>query len=144
MKRIILLQLVLAVIGLVAFGLRRRLAINAKHNREATYEERLRSLTEALKPGMTRKQVEDYFHVTNGEYSETCCVVFEKSDNRQSFDELVKVGQEDHPWYCGENNVYIAFQFNDYEKQSPYWKIKDNDLDTLKAITIYRQLENCL
>jgi hypothetical protein len=136
MKRIILLLLVLAVIGLVAFGLRRRLAINAKHNREATYEERLRSLTEALKPGMTRKQVEDYFHVTNGEYSET--------DNRQSFDELVKVGQEDHPWYCGENNVYIAFQFNDYEKQSPYWKIKDNDLDTLKAITIYRQLENCL
>jgi hypothetical protein len=144
MKRVILLVLVLAVIGLVAFGVRRRLAINAKKNREAAYETKLRSFTQVLEPGMTRKQVRDYFHANNVEYSEDCCVVFDKSVIRHSYDDLVKIGQEDHPWYCGENNIYIAFQFADHEKQLPYSQTKDNDLDTLTAITIYNQLENCL
>jgi hypothetical protein len=52
--------------------------------------------------------------------------------------------QEDHPWYWGENNVCIAFEFNDYDKQLPFWPTKDNDLDTREAITLYFQLENCL
>lgn len=144
MKRIILVLLALVAIGVVAFGVHRRLEMNAKKNRQGTYKTKLRSFTEALTPGMTRKQVEDYFHANKVAYSEECCVVFDNSDHRHSFDELVKVGQEDHPWYCGENNVYIAFQFADFKKQVPDWQIKDNDLDTLTAITIYNQLENCL
>ncbi len=139
-----LLLLVLVAIGLVAFGVRRQLAINAKKNRQAFYEAKLRSFTQALQPGMTRKQVQDYFHANNVEYSEECCGVFDNSVHRHSFDELVKVGQEDHPWYCGENDIYIAFQFADHEKLMPDWQIKDNDLDTLTAIKIYNQLQNCV
>jgi len=112
--------LVLVVIGLVAFGIRLRLEVNAKKNREATYGTKFRSFIQALEPGMTRNQVQDYFHAHDLEYSEECCVVFERSVNRQSLDDSVKVGHADHPWYRDERNVYIAFQFNDYEKQVPY------------------------
>lgn len=142
MKRTILPLLIFVVIGLVAFGVHRRSAINAKQIREATYEAKLRSFTQVLEPGMTRKQVQDYLHTNNVTYSEGCCVVFDKSVHRQSFDDWVKVGKEHH-WYCHENWVYIAFQFNDYGTRSPEWLIKDNDLDTLKSITIYEEVGGC-
>ncbi len=144
MKRVIVLLLVLVAIGLVAFGVRRELAINAKKNRRAAYEAKLRSFAQVLQPGMTRKQVQDYFHANDITYSEGCCVAYDNSVKRQSFDDLVKVGEEDHPWYCSEHWVYVAFQFTDYGTRTPEWHIKDNDLDTLKSITIYEQLGGCL
>jgi hypothetical protein len=144
MKRIILALLALMAIGIVAFGVHRRSEMNAKKNREAAYETKLRSFTEVLKPGMTRKQIEDYFHANNVSYSEECCVAFDRSVIRNSYDDLVKIGQEDVPWYCSENDVYIAFQFADYKTGVPFWQAKDNELDTLKAITVYQQLGGCL
>jgi len=72
-----------------------------------------------------------------------CCVNPRESPNRSSLDDLVKIGQEEIPFVCTENNVYVAFQFADHEHRHDY-EIRDSDLDTLRAVTIYRQLEGCL
>ena len=144
MKRFVLLLLVLVAIGLAALGVHRRSVMNAKKNRQATYEAKLRSFTQVLQPGMTRKQVEDYLHGKNVDVFKECCVEVAPSVIRHSYDDLVKIGQEDVPWYCSEHHVYIAFQFTDYAKPQNAWQTQDNDLDTLKAISIYGQLSGCL
>ena len=144
MKRIVLLVLILGAAGLLAWGIHRRFAREAQAKREAAYQARLLSLTRVLKSGMTRKQVEDYLREKNITYMQECCVVAQESGNRHTLDDLAKIGQEDHPWFCSENNVYLAFRFSDYGKPDSNWQIKDNELDALKSITIYHQLEGCL
>jgi hypothetical protein len=144
MKRILLLILILVILGFGAWGVRRQFEKQAEARRGAGYESAMRSVTQALKPGMTRKEVEGYLNARKMTYMQECCVLRADSDGRQSLDDLAKIGQESHPWFCSEHDVYLAFQFSDYAKQETTSATQDNDLDTLKAITIYHQLEGCL
>jgi hypothetical protein len=110
---------------------------SAKQKREAGYQEALQSYSEALKLGATRKSVEDYFQTNGTKYQKMCCVV-----ERSAYAELIKIGEEKHPWYCSEHNVYIAFQFVDEPHKG--LQFSDKDSDKLKSITIYHWLEGCL
>jgi len=143
MKRILALILMLAVIGLLFLGINHRLKIRAKKKREAAYQAALRSYIQVLKPGMTRKEVEDYFQGKSVKFRQMCCVDALELSKRKSWDDLIKIGEEATPWFCSENNVYLAFQFiDDSEQQTGGWKA--DDLDTLKSITVYHWLEGCL
>jgi hypothetical protein len=140
MKRILLLTLVLLTLGLGVLAVRSRLLKRqAQTRREVAYQSNLRSYTQVLKPGMTRKEVEDYFRAEDIEFRQMCCVADELSA-RHSWDDLIKIGEEDVPMFCRGNNVYVAFRFNDYDNSER----QDNDLDTLKSVTIYHELEGCL
>jgi len=140
MKRILLLTLVLLTLGLGVLAVRSRLLKKqAQTRREVAYQSNLRSYTQVLKPGMTRKEVEDYFRAEDIEFRQMCCVADELS-TRHSWDDLIKIGEEDVPMFCRGNNVYVAFRFNDYDNSER----QDNDLDTLKSVTIYHELEGCL
>ncbi len=108
----------------------------AQRKREEAYQSALNSYSEALKPGMTRKEVEDYLHARDIRFQQMCCV-----DERSAFADLVRIGQEGHPWYCSEQNIYIAFQFAAVEPHS--W-LKAYDSDSLKKVSIFRWLEGCL
>ena len=110
---------------------------SAKQKREAAYQAALQSYSVILKPGMTRKSVEDYLHEKAITYQTMCCV-----DERSAYADLVKIGKEKHPWYCSEHNVYIAFQFIDDPHEG--LRISGRDSDKLKSITIYHWLEGCL
>ena len=92
---------------------------------------------------MTRKEVEGYLHAKNMAYMQECCVLRRDSDSRHSLDDLAKIGEEPAPWFCSRHSVYLAFQFSDYKAQAGTG-FQDNDLDVLKAITIYHQMEGCL
>lgn len=105
--------------------------------READYRTALQSYSDDLKPGATRKSVEDYLQAKGIKYEKMCCI-----DERSAFAELVRIGKEKHPWYCSDRNVYIAFQFVDEPHVG--WRPSDRDLDKLKSITIYHWLEGCL
>ena len=142
-KRLWPLALVLPALLIAVTIVRHRLARREQKKRQAVYELTLRSYQEALKPGMTRKEVEDYLRAKNANIRQMCCVNPRESPNRSSLDDLVKIGQEEIPFVCTENNVYVAFQFADHEHRHDY-EIRDSDLDTLRAVTIYRQLEGCL
>jgi hypothetical protein len=137
-----LLILILVVATLTFFGVRYEMKIQAHKKREAAYQASLSSYTQVFRPGMTRKEVEDYLHKKNVEFRQMCCVDAMELSKHHSWDDLIKIGREDAPWFCGEHNVYLAFQFIDQGKHGPWWDA--NDLDTLKVISVYHWLEGCL
>ena len=117
----------------VGCALRKR----AQEKREITYQLALRSYSEVLKPGMTRREVEDYLRAKNIEFSQMGWV----EDERTAYADLTKIGKEHAPWYCEHHNVYVAFQFAAVEAHKP---AEARDSDALKKITIFHWLEGCM
>jgi hypothetical protein len=111
-------------------------AQSAKEKREAAYQAKLQSYSDVLKPGTTRENVEDYLRAKGVAFGQLCCI-----DERSASADLVKIGKEKRPWYCEENNAYVAFQFAAVEPHKG-WEAYDSD--TLKSITIYHKFEGCL
>jgi hypothetical protein len=146
MRRWRFLIAILTVVALAALGVRHVLQKREQQKweqqkREVAYQSALLAYSETLKPGMTRKEVEDYLRAKNVGFRLMCCVDFRNS-SKGVYDELTKIGQEDAPWACSEKNIYVAFQFTRPERNAAGWDA--NDSDTLKAITIFRWLEGCL
>jgi len=137
--------MVFALVALFVVGIGARFALKerAVQKREAGYESALGEYQRALKPGMTREEVEDYLAARNSSVLHICCVE-PREIGRHSWDDLIKIGHEDPPWFCGENNVYVALQFADHIHPQSGFEINDDDLDTLKAITLLYQPEDCL
>jgi hypothetical protein len=144
MKRVLLLILVLAAVSLFVFVIRHELSKRAQRRREAVYQSVLRGYTQALKPGMNRKEVEDYLRAKNAKFRQTCCVDTTENSRRHSWDDLTKIGEEDAPWFCSQHNVYVAFQFIDHVQVETGYAMKDDDLDSLRSVTLYHWLEECL
>jgi hypothetical protein len=111
-------------------------AQSAKEKREAAYQAKLQSYTDVLKPGMTRKNVEDYLRGKGVAFGQLCCI-----DEKSAFADLVYIGKEKHPWYCEKHSVFIAFQFAAVEPHKG-WEAYDSD--TLKSITVFHKFEGCL
>jgi hypothetical protein len=109
-----------------------------KQKREAAYQYALQSYSETLKPGMTRREVENYFRAKGVAFSQICCI-----DERSALADLTIIGKEKHPWYCSAHIVYIAFQFAAVELQENSLP-SSKDSDTLKKITVFHSLEGCL
>jgi hypothetical protein len=86
--------------ALLAFGVRYVLEAQAervKKTREFAYEAVLRSYSEALKLGATRKEVEDYLRAKDVEFRRMCCVDSKQRFSTNVYDDLTKVGQENAP-----------------------------------------------
>ena len=134
MKRWRLPAAIAVIVALSVVGIRHALEQRSqqKHEqqkREPIYQSKLLSYSAVLKPGMSRKEVEDYLRTKNITFRQMCCVDF-KDTSPRGYDDLAKIGQEPAPWACSEKNVYVAFQFD--------------SSDTLKSVTLYRWLEGCL
>lgn len=137
MRRWIQVLLALTLLAVTAFGLHLLRTKREQDKREAAYQSALRSFSQAFKPGMSRKEVEDYLNAHNVRFSRMCCV----AQHTGTFDDLTKIGEEDAPWYCSAKNIYVAFQFTAAERHG----LPQTDaLDTLREITIFRWLEGCL
>ena len=115
--------------------------------RDAAYQSALQAYSQNLQPGLTRREVENYLRVRDISFGQMCCV-----DERSAFADLVKVGQEDAPWYCSEYYVYVAFEFVAAESH-PRWgtflwdsraRANLDDSDVLKKVRIFRKLGGCL
>ncbi|MFZ0739524.1 MAG: hypothetical protein WBL70_05160 [Candidatus Acidiferrales bacterium] len=109
---------------------------SAQKKREAAYQAKLQSYSDVLKPGMTRKDVEDYLRGKVVAFGQLCCI-----DEKTASADLVYIGKEKHPWYCEKHNVFIAFQFAAVEPHKG-WEAYDSD--TLKRITVFHKWEGCL
>jgi len=129
-KLLAMLILGLVVVVGIVIGWRHRLEERAREKREAEYELSRRKYAEALRPGITRKEVEVYLHKNN--------VVILNSWP----DDLVKVGQEDPPWFCSEADVFVAFRFDNRGEQSSRWAQSDSDI--LTAVSVTRRADGCL
>lgn len=139
------LKMIFLILALFIVGTGTRFAMKkrAAQRREAAYQLALSKYQRVLRPGVTRKEVEDYLGMNNNKVIHMCCVD-SRQTGRHTWDDLVKIGQEDPPWYCGETNVYLGFQFADHVQIKTGHDMNDNDLDMLKAITLIHQPETCL
>ncbi len=113
--------------------------------REARYQIVLAKYAGDLKPGMNRGQVERYLQTNRAQFRQMCCVANFRgkyvSLNGAGWDDLVKIAEESAPFFCSENNVYIAFEFNPKSQG----ELSDtNSSDTLKSVSIFHELEGCL
>ncbi len=91
-------MLVLIVVALVALGVRhvleKKAERRAEQKREIAYQSAVLSYSERFRPGMTRKEVEDYLRAKNIGLQQMCCV----GDSPKSvWDDLTKIGQESAP-----------------------------------------------
>jgi hypothetical protein len=132
---------VVAVVTLSIILVRQRSEKRAQAEREAGYRSAVHAYSEVLKPGMTRKDVEEYRGARNLRFRHMCCVEM-KNFPKGVYDDLTKVGQEDAPWMCSEKNVYVAFQFTGQPRNAT--EPEADASDRLRAITIYRWHEGCL
>ena len=132
------------VVLVVAFGVRHVFQERVRRRREVEYQKALQSYSGVLKTGMTRRQVEEYLSAKNLLFRQLCCVSvkeFSRGMYDNANDDLVKIGQEDVPWVCSENNVYIALEFLSSQKDS---LPRAEPSDKLKDVTIYHKLNGCL
>jgi hypothetical protein len=111
----------------------------------ARYQMVLAGYAIQVKPGMTREEVERYLQTTGKQFKQMCCVANFKggyvSFERAGWDDLVRIGAENVPWFCSENNVYIAFEFNPKSQA----ELPDtNGSDILKRVSVFHELEGCL
>ena len=102
----------------------------AQVKRESTYQAALRTYSQIIKPGMKRKEIEEYLRSNKIEFS------------KLSLDDITKIGEDVPSWFCGSSGVYVRFHFTgvkSLESQS-----KANDEDTLDEINIFHRAERCL
>jgi hypothetical protein len=107
------LWIVLLILGatLLALALRHAHIVNVqkleeRRRRDAHNQAELLKYAQAFNPGLTRKEVKDYLQAQGVNF-------FERTgyENGFGFAVLVKVGEEDVPWFCSEWPDYVAFEF---------------------------------
>jgi hypothetical protein len=100
----------------------------------------LLSYSQVLKPGMTRKDVEDYFRANNIQFGQMCCV---ESELKHSYDDVIKIGTQHIPVPCGDTSYFVAFIFSDQTQHPPVGFQHAEDLDTLRLITSFHWVDDC-
>jgi hypothetical protein len=110
----------------------------AKSEREVGYQAGLLAYSNDLKPGLTRREVEDYLRARNASFKNECCLGHENY-----YADLVHIGEERAPWYCSEEHVYVAFEFSAVEKHD-LASFFAKDSDVLKRVEIFQPDTGCL
>ncbi len=129
-------MLIALVVAVSALAVRSSIRATASRKREIGYQVELRTYSEALHSGITRKELEDYLRSNNSNFT----WVFTAYGGRRvsQYADLVKIGEEAAPWFCSEAHVYVAFEFSGMEK------FKQNDSDVLERIELFRPATGCL
>ncbi len=133
---------VLAVAGLCLLaGCAARTPEQQMRHDDVKYGSELSSYQRDLKPGVSRKEVENYFRDRNIPFSRMCCVTTHHAYG--SLDDIVFLRIENHPWPCGTEYVDIGFVFDEQQNQ-PYTRQSMADpTDTLVGIHVLRTVD-CL
>lgn len=138
----VLFALILLVVAAAsALGVRHTIDKVKQQHREMAYQSVLRSYADVMKPGMSRKEVEDYLTVKNIGFRQMYCVD-RTQFSKGVYDDLTRIGEEEAPWFCSYNNVYVAFQFTGPKR--PDLSPTAAPADTLREVSLYRWLEGCL
>jgi hypothetical protein len=96
--------------------------------------------SQVLRPGLPRNEVEGYLRAQGASFTQRCCF-----EERSAFAVLVKVGEEDIPWFCGEWPDYVVFEFAATEPHELHELLfKPINSDVLKKLHLVSQGEGCL
>lgn len=136
MRRWLQIVLALALTAAVAIAIGRFQRKRVQEMRWIAYEANLHSYATALPLGIPREQLENYLQSKGVDFDRVCC-----TDQTDAYADITKIGQEEAPWYCSRLNIYIAFQFVGSESATA---VSHARVDTLKSVSIFKRLEDCL
>jgi hypothetical protein len=120
-----------AIAGWTAYRSRREAANRVR------VEVRLQEFMQRVPIGANRKQVKNLLQAQGVPFFERCCF-----ESNGPFSILVRVGQENAPWYCSEWPDYVAFEFSALE--APRSPLRILESDVLKLIHLTSNGEGCL
>ena len=126
-----------AACALVVLGFVSGCARFGKKQREAAYQAALTSYSRALTTGMLRKDVEAYLKARGTPFLQMCCM----GASHNALDDLIKIGEEESPWYCSEHNVYVGLEF---VSRGGHQFPEAHDADALQTVRIHHWLGGCL
>jgi hypothetical protein len=128
-----------AVLIVSVFGIKYVIDRRAERKSQIEYQSVLKEYSAALEPGLTRREVESYLRLKGRPFRQMCCV----GVRRNALADLVRIGNEGAPWYCSQNNVYVALEF---EATEPLQGImpEARDSDRLEDVLLFPWLEGCL
>jgi hypothetical protein len=132
------LWLIVAVIAAASSALairqvnRRRITANA-----AAIHIALIHYQQDLKPGLNRKEVRDYLRMHGIGFGERCC-----NAPNGAFPIVVRVGEEEVPWFCSSWPDYVSFEFMPTEAQGAPSRPLNSDV--LKEVHLTSNGEGCL
>jgi hypothetical protein len=131
-ERPLALFIMAVFLGMVVFfGIRYFSKVREAAKREEVYQSTLRSYRQIVKPGMKRRDVEEYLRSKNIEF-------FRLPD-----DDLTKIGEDDSlSLFCGRPDVFLQFQFTASPQQGH--QIDGDDKVTLNKIEIIRKGSGCI
>jgi hypothetical protein len=131
-ERPLALSIMAVVLGtLVFFGIRYLGRVREAAKREQVYQSILQSYRQVLKPGMKRKEVEEYLRSKDVEFL------------RLQDDDISKIGEDDSLiWFCGRPDVFLQFQFTTSPQQEP--PMGGDGGDKLNEIEIVRKGSGCI
>jgi len=92
-----------------------------------------------LKPGASRKEVEDYLRARNIKFTHACCAATYLNSHlsNRAFDDWIPLRDETRPWPCGTADVSIAFVFKHLLPDNGP-RFTSDDTDILEGIHIYK------
>ncbi len=99
----------------------------------------MRTIPKGSHPGITRETVEDYLKAHHMVFAERCC-----TEGWRAFSTIVKVGNEDVPWYCSDWPIYVLFEFTSAKQEVGGTFAKPGTDDILSAIHLGSNGEGCL
>ena len=97
--------------------------------REKSYQRELAVYSQRFKTGQTRKEVEDDLYMRKTRFTQA------------SFADWILVGNDEHPWFCSEVNVYASLEFSVADTHPPYLL---RGSDVLKGVDLVRMGGGCV
>jgi hypothetical protein len=134
--------IVVILIATYAIAARRELKAEAQKKaaaqkrNDASVQSALLTYSRDLKPGVTRKRVEDYLRSRHTGFTQSSCY-----EEPITLAILAKVGEGEKPWYCSEWPVYVVFEFSVSESHD---SLRLPDSDALKKVHLMSRGEGCL
>lgn len=102
------------------------------------HEAMLAKYKEILKPGVTRKEVEDHLRDEKAAFFRSCC-----SQPSGAFSTMVRIGDRPKPWFCSSWGIYVAFEFTS-SKPDRDPLLRPSDADVLSDVLLSGRGESCL
>lgn len=95
-----------------------------------------------LKPGASRKEVEDYLRARNIEFAHGCCAASSRNSHPPVDADVdsITLREEKRPWPCGTADVYIAFEFKRLPQHNGP-RFAPDDTDILEGIHILKSYD---
>jgi hypothetical protein len=99
------------------------------------------SYSQNIKPGMTRKVVEDYLRANKVQFGQMYCVG--GGGPKHSLDDVIPIGTTHFPVPCGDTDYLVVFVFDDQTQHPPARFMQADDMDTLRSIKTVSWVADC-